>query len=687
MHIITGNACRTRVSNGSPFPVPTPADASGQLYRMAALGAQLKPSLGQAGALLELADVPSSQMINGFATTVVERRLFGGTWTTPLNGDLSVAGALVIDDGVTFAGQPERRISVTGTMHASGATFTAAVHAQGWRGIRFLEGSVGVLENSIVERVTGNLNSSVYAYKADVTLDNTKIQLGNELNTSTKGLYVTGPGAVALVDDGSVIEEHGADGVVATNGAEVLIRNSIVQNTARGVWSGFADVRVHDSVIQGVSASGYGARSYYFGQIVLNEKGAPTPVQNNIIRQNVTGDLNAGYYSILEGGSLSAAGNNNIFRDGFGVHAYAYSSSHIQAQYNWWGSASGPDPSFVVQDPSSVVTYCPWLVSEGGPPVGTCFGSAEEKNGGMAVGQSLGGNSIDPRVGERADPLDDAREALRRGDVEGATRMAGGVLRTSTEARVRERAMALITGIRRQERGSPSADQIHALLLSHTAVGQEMRPLALRALVADALSAGASDVALTHARALATHGEATASVGEALMALAYAQAGRFPEGQDALVRAVALAPEAGTPDEAVELITFALEASGLQLEPEDLRSFERTALRFRKNDSDLGGSGGEPSHMTEMTVAPNPTSGTGGVEVRLSSHADVEISIYDVLGRRVRQVASGSYASGLHRFNLSTGALAEGVYVLRAVLTTEAGSPSQTLTRVVSVVR
>lgn len=91
--------------------------------------------------------------------------------------------------------------------------------------------------------------------------------------------------------------------------------------------------------------------------------------------------------------------------------------------------------------------------------------------------------------------------------------------------------------------------------------------------------------------------------------------------------------------------------------------------------------GGEAHVFGIEAIWPNPTSATSQIAFTLEAAAEINLEIFDVLGRRVMQVTNGEYAAGRHVLPLSTNALASGVYVAR--LTTG----SQMAVRRVTVVR
>jgi hypothetical protein len=71
-----------------------------------------------------------------------------------------------------------------------------------------------------------------------------------------------------------------------------------------------------------------------------------------------------------------------------------------------------------------------------------------------------------------------------------------------------------------------------------------------------------------------------------------------------------------------------------------------------------------PSSFALEAAYPNPFRTTATVAYRLDAAADVRLSVYDVLGRRVRVLAEGPTAAGAHRAALDGGGLASGVYLV-----------------------
>ena len=70
---------------------------------------------------------------------------------------------------------------------------------------------------------------------------------------------------------------------------------------------------------------------------------------------------------------------------------------------------------------------------------------------------------------------------------------------------------------------------------------------------------------------------------------------------------------------------------------------------------------------------PNPFNPSVTVPFAVPEAAQVEVVLYDVLGRRVAVLANGLFDTGRHMVRFDGSNLASGVYVLRTVIEAEAG--------------
>lgn len=65
------------------------------------------------------------------------------------------------------------------------------------------------------------------------------------------------------------------------------------------------------------------------------------------------------------------------------------------------------------------------------------------------------------------------------------------------------------------------------------------------------------------------------------------------------------------------------------------------------------------------SIAPNPTTGTARVRFELDRPGEARLSVYDVMGREVAVLATGTFAADAHEAMVDVSALASGVYVVR----------------------
>ena len=77
---------------------------------------------------------------------------------------------------------------------------------------------------------------------------------------------------------------------------------------------------------------------------------------------------------------------------------------------------------------------------------------------------------------------------------------------------------------------------------------------------------------------------------------------------------------------------------------------------------------------------PNPVRDATTIAYELPAAADVTLELWDLLGRRVRVLLSGTQSAGLHNVSIDVNDLPNGTYVYRL----ESGSASETRRLVVA---
>ena len=88
-----------------------------------------------------------------------------------------------------------------------------------------------------------------------------------------------------------------------------------------------------------------------------------------------------------------------------------------------------------------------------------------------------------------------------------------------------------------------------------------------------------------------------------------------------------------------------------------------------------------PQDAVNLVHYPNPAYLATTIQYTLSAPADVQLSVYDMLGRRLSTLVHGSQAPGRHTVRFETADLVPGMYYLRFQ-----GGTHQ-VTRAVTVVR
>lgn len=79
-----------------------------------------------------------------------------------------------------------------------------------------------------------------------------------------------------------------------------------------------------------------------------------------------------------------------------------------------------------------------------------------------------------------------------------------------------------------------------------------------------------------------------------------------------------------------------------------------------------------PQRHLKLTAAPNPAGGMVHVSVEVEASQPISVALYDALGRHRAQLHDGPLGAGRHAFQLDAGALAPGLYFVRATSPTEA---------------
>ncbi len=600
------------------------------------------------------------------ATTVANSHLVYPSphvsYATQMTGGLEVAetGEVWVDPGRTLNFGQGTHLRVSGTMQATGATLTAAEPSDGWSGVRFEPGASGSLRNAgpvatTISEVNG-YGASVYIHNAEVTLKDVRLDgrpQGVDQDIRVAGVLARGGDALVSVS-GAVITDHTDYALRVSGGARLYASDNTLANSvlAYGSYAG-ADVFLWENTsTHGASAQSYG--TLWLGPPDLSY--TPDLPNNDLGGGSPSAALLAWNRGEVWGGMEEDgfASNNHLFREnderGYAIAQYY---SDVTARYNWWGDPSGPDPSLVEVDVSSVLDYCPWLTDPtAGSPGGIC----------SLTGVVWG--AAPPVPDGAAGHLWRAREAVaegRYGDGLGSLQQA--MQTDGADDALRHRAVRLLTTLLRRADEAGQAQvvtQAETFLRAQVAGGGMLRPWAVQALAHLEAGRGRHDEALALADSLVGEGGEHALLGHLIRPFALASLGHDGEAEVALAGAEAAL--ATTQPEAVGSEVVAVRE---ELELWLGRSLEVSAAR-------PGEGGGVAAHTSlpsgdaTLAVYPNPVQELAHLVFTLPEASVVRVSLFDVLGREVAVLADRAFDAGSHILELDAVHRPAGVYVVRA---------------------
>lgn len=581
------------------------------------------------------------------------------------------------------------RVDVYGSLHAERASFSATNPTDGWSGISIGPDPFGLAELSPgpesdlktvavsgVRFVPDPEVRYLYPPGGAVMVQNrtVRIGVGSSLSGSvfSNGLYVTGSEARVTVSGQSILENNAGFGVLATAGSRVSLL-------------GETELRLND--LGGVRLDGYGTRATLDGatQVVDNEgpglaasNQAHATVRSPGGTSNTSVSDNDGGPTALAGGSidggqcrpLGGATGPNRFEDNYlGFYdARAEGGSTVAARDAYWGP--GRTALTLVVDKSSTIDVFPLAPTPTSTPSSGCFAvdvrTAQPSSLAQATSGAARGGTPSLAVVALAT---EARQAAWVGDFETAFDVLDQAAQAAVTEDDREAVFEATAALLADERPAT----VVAALQTEAAGTGDARPWARRALAVAYASGGDRDGADALASALVTEdaGTAHALFGHALRVRLAVEADSAEMAFARLADLEAVVTPVDTA--AVETFGAAL-ALVVAAFPDAVDAGARTASASAQaammSSATVGGAA-----LDGVTVWPNPAAGRVSVQVSLStSAATARATVYDVLGRQVTVLHDGPLAAGAHPLGFDAASLAPGLYVVRVVVTPEAGA-------------
>ncbi len=91
----------------------------------------------------------------------------------------------------------------------------------------------------------------------------------------------------------------------------------------------------------------------------------------------------------------------------------------------------------------------------------------------------------------------------------------------------------------------------------------------------------------------------------------------------------------------------------------------RSTFSYEPNETATGVEDALPGGVTSFDIYPYPAQDKVNVELQLSQAADIQIEVFDILGRRVEALATGAVPSGVQQFSWLPNNATAGLYFVR----------------------
>ena len=568
----------------------------------------------------------------GASTQQFSRVIVGAPPAISVSGDFTVGSGktLEVEQGTSLRFASGKRLTVNGTLNATGATFTAS--GSSWDGLRFAAGSSGTLDASTIEKVRSGTNAgAIVIDDASPTIRKSTVRRSSV--GPHYGLQVLGAAAEPALQD-----------------------NTLQGISAGAVFDDYSDAGpVYENDIS-ASASG-GSAVIARGNADLDLVRRATNPGQNKLRGGPSGNGLYAYggANVTAGESSTLKGENHFCPE----HRYDVkaSSATVYARYNYWPSST-PRLSGSYINASNVLG-----TSDCGASGSFRVASAGEiadlsAEPGVLVASVEGGGLVlsDAQApGDFEAMLLQAR-ALARGST-GTQRLQAIALLKQIVEGAAERSLTVAALQELGElAGRGGASDLIPYVEGYAAQEGPLQAPALATLVGVHQVGGDEAAALEAAGDLARVGEGTWYAFHAQMSASHLhrRAGRYEEAAQALAEARPLSAEEEEMLAAAEALLS--EEVGGAVDEAPLEAVESQLLIAEKAETPGG---------LEATSYPNPFNPVTTIRYRLPAEARVLLQVFDVLGRAVATLVEAPQPAGPHEARFDGSRLASGLYVYR----------------------
>lgn len=91
-------------------------------------------------------------------------------------------------------------------------------------------------------------------------------------------------------------------------------------------------------------------------------------------------------------------------------------------------------------------------------------------------------------------------------------------------------------------------------------------------------------------------------------------------------------------------------------------------LFWRVNPASMGIQNPISAEQINLKVVPNPANGMSAISMNLNKKQDIDVAIFDMMGREVTKVYKGVAAEGTQKYTVDTQSIPNGIYTLKVNL-------------------
>ncbi|MDR3626399.1 MAG: T9SS type A sorting domain-containing protein [Ignavibacteriaceae bacterium] len=575
--------------------------------------------------------------------------LAGGTIaydeTVPSNSTLTVAGNITVNQGVTLTIQSGTNLNiangdsifVNGILSALG-TVNSYVNfnpsgTSKWGGIIF--NGTGSANASINYVNINNCKIVKFTNSSSASIENSTI------NNSVQGVYIYN--SYPYIYNTQIIDpQQNGIYIDASGFAPLIENNTIKKNSTNSTYYNYQGIYVVDNSTPQILHNKIGGFCYgiYVGSSTASFENITYANQNNLLNNNVDG-IAAGWGSTVIAGYQGAGYYNSIYGN-TNYDAYCYQSSHLYAEYDYWGTSSH---KYV--DGTSTLDYANVLTND---PWGGQTPSIKQKNNSYSSDALASVVIANPSVTDsNSTNIFSGLNLEVKGDINGATTNFISMISKDSHSNF---ALTELFKIMKKYSRSDILDYFGSFSSNN-----KNYPLVSKLIADNNLQTGQFNKAInTYDYFIKTYPNDYYGINARFQELfAYLHVkGDKVTAQQILSDIKALNLSATDPQwfPQIQMAEYLLSSPGISVDQEQAGQFSK--------DKEL------ENTITDFALFnnyPNPFNPTTLIEYQIPKDGYVSLKVYDVLGRLVRTLVDGYKTVGKYSVSFDASKLASGIYI------------------------